>query len=445
MEIELPDGTIAEFPDDMPAEQIQQVIAEQFPPTNPQPPAGSEPASVLPFSNDGDGGLQFDSNAGILGALKRGLFLPGEVMRGEVDPNSDEGMRRAIELSAIASPINPATRSAGAVVPGARTFMKKIEPKAPTPQQLKAAATQAYGNMRQTGATYPGAQVKSAAEAIKQQLQGQGLNAATAKQTVKTLDQLSNPPPGAFATIDDLHAARKTFGQVGQNFNKPSDQRAASEAIGGLDDLIGGLGDRSVFDPAQVSAGKFLREGNANYAAAKRSDLVGGIGTSAELRAAAANSGQNIGNATRSRVASALESPKRISGFNDAERAALEGIVTGSKAANRTRTAGNYLGGGGGLGALSATAAGGAAGGLVGGPIGAGVGATAAPIAGILSKNLSNRLTTKALSRADELIRKRSPLYEQLLKKAPSEAQKRTRENALIRALLLQQPATQGQ
>jgi len=57
------------------------------------------------------------------------------------------------------------------------------------------------------------------------------------------------------------------------------------------------------------------------------------------------------------------------------------------------------------------------------------------------SKALSNQLTKKALSAADALVRKRSPLYERMLSEAPVIANAPNSRNALIRALLLQQQA----
>lgn len=55
--------------------------------------------SILPFSTFSDGSKHFDSDAGILGAVKRSIMLPGEVAKGEVDPLSDEGLGRALEFT----------------------------------------------------------------------------------------------------------------------------------------------------------------------------------------------------------------------------------------------------------------------------------------------------------------------------------------------------------
>lgn len=191
---------------------------------------------------------------------------------------------------------------------------------------------------------------------------------------------------------------------------------------------------------ARAEAYGALKSANANYAAGKRSDLVKGIERAADLRAAAANSGQNTGNATRQRVASALLREKDVSGFSDAEKSALEGIVQGSRSANVTRAIGNYLGGGGGLGALSATGLGGAAGAAATGtPGGAAIGAAIPPLLGAASKNISNRLTQSALNQADELIRMRSPLYEEMLRAAPLQQVGPTKRAAIARALLAAQ------
>lgn len=59
--------------------------------------------SILPFSHDGED-WHFDSDAGLLGDLKRAYTLPGDVYEGRVDPRSDEAIERTFDLATTVSP-----------------------------------------------------------------------------------------------------------------------------------------------------------------------------------------------------------------------------------------------------------------------------------------------------------------------------------------------------
>ncbi|QJP13691.1 hypothetical protein G3545_08495 [Starkeya sp. ORNL1] len=81
----------------------------------PRPAATGEPRTtwrgrVLPFSGDEDGNLHFDTDAGQIGAAKRAVMMPGRVLNGEVDPNSDEAFEAVMELAGMAG-LGPAGRA----------------------------------------------------------------------------------------------------------------------------------------------------------------------------------------------------------------------------------------------------------------------------------------------------------------------------------------------
>lgn len=418
----------------------------------------TEQGVLWPVSKDAQGNLQFDSDAGLLGLAKRAFTLPYDVYRGNVqmtDPatgrTSDEAIGRALEAGSVMTPVNPAVRSGDMLVPGVAKAMQKAEPPVPTADQLLKAGSQGFDEMRATGAVYPSSAVKKMAQETMARMEAEGFDETVAPKTFATLKAMAEPPAGSYASINNMHSARKRFGKIAGNFNDPTEQAAASMARGGLDDFVGGYGDMAVppVSPeaartgavgqalaARKAAAENLNTANANYAAGKRSDTVQGIERAADLRAAAANSGQNTGNAIRQRVASALLKQKDTAGFSANEKDALEAIVRGSRGANATRAAGNILGGGGGLGSMVTAGIGGGTGAMFGGPVGAAVGATVPPALGGLLKGTSTRITQKALQNADELIRKRSPLYEALLRDAPMVATRDAKAEAIIRALV---------
>ncbi len=407
------------------------------------PPDQSYKSSILPMSKDAAGNISFDSNAGILGSLKSAFTLPGDVYTGKEQLRGPDGeitpevIGRSMDFAGTFSPPTPALRSGSGIVPGEKQQLQKSTPAVPTADDLFAEAGRNYNTMRESGVDYASDAVKNTAQALKGKLEEQGFDAEVAGKTHRILDKLSNPPEGSVANIKGLHSARKTFGKIAQNFTDPTDQSAASQAIRGLDEFIGADNPASVVAGTASDAANALKAGNGNYAAASRSDSLTGIERAADLRASAANSGANTGNAIRQRVASALLKPKETAGYSPEEIAALEQIVTGTPTQNATRYVGNLLGGGGGMGQMLTTAVGAGAGGAAGGGVGAAIGA-AAPIAiGTTSKAISNALTKKALQAADKAVRSRSPLYEAMKDAAPMEVVRQARTEALIRALMM--------
>lgn len=187
-----------------------------------------------------------------------------------------------------------------------------------------------------------------------------------------------------------------------------------------------------------AAAARALADARGNYAAGKRSDKLTGLDEAAELRAAASHSGQNGDNAARQRIASLLLNPKQAAGYSSEELAALEEVVRGTASRNALRFVGNLAGGGGGLGAVVTGGVAGAAGGSIGGPLGAVAGA-AIPAVGFGAKKVANALTSRAVDRADELVRMRSPLYEQMMSDASMSAVAPERRAAIVRALMAAQ------
>ncbi|HXP66425.1 MAG TPA: hypothetical protein VN815_13190 [Steroidobacteraceae bacterium] len=121
----------------------------------------------------------------------------------------------------------------------------------------------------------------------------------------------------------------------------------------------------------------------------------------ADLRAAGADSGMNVGNKIRQKVADLLLSNEAR--YLPAEtKAELEKIVRGTWTQNGMRHVANLLGGGGGLGMLTGASAGYEAGGVPG--------AIAAGLAGRGFKIANNISVSRQAQRVAESIRRRSPL-----------------------------------
>lgn len=414
---------------------------------------------VLPFSKDASGGVSFDPDAGILGAVKRAVTLPGRVAAGDAKLPSSGSVPGSVpfgdqesagaevaDLATMAAPVNPAIRAGDRAVPGMLRALKPRQPDVPSATALKEAADRGYQSARDMGVDYSSGAVKSLFDGVERELFQAGAIDETAPKTFAILRKLQNPPDGSVASISGLDAARQALGAYALDPGKEG--FAAKQALRRLDEFLTSPPEAAVVAGPAAEAGAEIASARGNLAAAKRSSrLTGeldraftGAEERADLNAAVANSGQNIDNALRQRVRDILVNPKKIAGYSEDEIAALERVARGTPLSNAARFTGNLLGGGGGMGAMltSAMGAGGAAA-ATGSPMAAMAGAMA-PVAGMGSKKLANYLTRKSLDAADESVRMRSPLYEQLSRDAPMFVEGPEKRAALLRMLMMSAP-----
>lgn len=384
----------------------------------PKPASERWSGSILPLSESPEGGVQFDSNAGILGSFKRAVTLPGDVYAGKVDPMSPEGIGRAGELAGFFSPMSPAVRAGEAAIPGVANGLRAAKVEPPTAEALKAAASKGYDAVRDMGVQYSTDAVTRHIGGLRAGLEQDGILGELAPKTFAILSKFDNPPPNSVVTSAGLEAARRAARNAAKDFTNPTEQKAAQRLIQGLDQFVERPDPSGVVAGPAAAAGDALTAARANYAAAARSGKLQGVEERAQLNAAKANSGFNVDNAVRQRADAIVSKPKEAAGFTPDEIAALKEIIKGNAVRNTIRTAGNLAGGGGGLGAAVSGAIGGAAGGALGGPAGMVAGA-AVPLAGMGAKGIANRMALSELGKLDAATRARSPLYLEMLGQAP--------------------------
>lgn len=407
----------------------------------PDPNDKSYTGTILPVSYDREGNMSFDSNAGLLGALKSAVTAPGRAMSGELQVRGPDGrtspaaIAEAANVAGVVSPSTPGLRSGERLIAGQGSTVGRAEVDAPTPEMLKEAARIDYEKMRGLGVDYSTKAVNSMADETQVLLNQDGITPSLAPKTYSILTDLQQAPEGSVASVSGLEAARRAFGNAAKDFANPTEQLAAKRAIESLDGFLARSDPASVVSGPADQVAPLLATARGNYAAAKRSQTLSDITRNAEYRANAANSGTNVGNTTRQRLADLLISDKRRAQFGAEDIANLEGVNKGSTAANITRRIGNMLGGGGGLGAALLGFGGATAGAMTGNSGLTAVGASL-PLAGIASRELSNILTERALRAANDSTRKRSPLYQQMVDQAPLVTNREVSAEALARALL---------
>lgn len=385
---------------------------------------------------------------GVGQSLVSGFTLPHDVMTGEASPND---IGRVMDMAGLAMPINPAIRAGDAAIPGVAKTLVPGKVPVPTTEQLASAGSADINAARQSGLQIAAPAVSDFSQSMQQQLFDKGIHPVDAPNTYTKLRELENAPPGSYATAANLQSLRESLGHTAQNFNPAAakDQLAASRAISGLDSFLPQVDPQSVLAGSPSATSDLLQRGRGNYAAAMRSnDLTGaldrantGILERAESRAQAANSGRNLDNTIRQKVASLLEKPKEVSGFSDPEIAALNDVIQGSGTRNFARYLGNFMGGGGGMGQAVSGSIGAGVGAVVGGPTGAVVGAATPLAVGSAAKSVANALAKRSLSKTDELVRMRSPLYQEAVNSTPMVADGLSQKEAIARLLMLQAAA----
>lgn len=399
-----------------------------------------ESANLIPASRY-PSGWQFDSHAGILGMARAafgdvagGVGAIGDTARGA--PVTTDTVDKVIPLAAAMTPVNPAVRSGDAAIPGIARAMMRQETPAPTAEALRTAGGAGFDQARDMGVDYAAPAVAKMASTVRANLEGDGILDVLAPKTFSIIKQLETPPVGSGASLSGLHAARRAFGHAAKDFANPTEQLAAQRAIDAIDGFITKPPAEGVVAGPAAAAGEVFHDARGNYAASMRSDRLTDVSSAAELKALAANSGRNFDNTLRGKIANLIVTQKGRAGFSPEEVAAIEKISTGNWGRNATRHIGNLLGGGGGLGQAMTGMGSAAIGNQVAGAPGAIVGA-AAPVLGVVAKAMANRMTRKAAETADELVRRRSPLYEQSAAGAPMVAAPVAGKAAALRALIL--------
>lgn len=343
-----------------------------------------------------------------------------QVIPGAVPFGSGSGERIA-DLAGLGSPMVPRAVSGLAAKAGV-----------PTQKELLEAGGSGYNAAREMGVEIAPSAIKSKAEEIAAVLNREGVDAELAPKTFSVIKKLANPPEEATAaTIANMESARRAFGHAAKDFTNPTERLASSRAIEHFDDYLASLPTSDLIAGDAVAASKVLGEARGNYAAAKRSEQITNKLETGDLNAAAANSGQNVGNAQRQQIKSILNSPKLSAGYSAEELAQMERLVRGTKTGNAARIIGNLLGGGGGLGSVAAASAGAAA----TGPMGA-----FAPVLGAGIKQFENMSVARQARILDEMVRSRSPLA------GPQEAVASGIPNLPYAAIVsaLMQPQNQG-
>lgn len=361
----------------------------------------------------------------------------------------------AAEAAMAFTPANAAMAAGDKAIPGAIKAFRAEKPVVPTTKELARAGGADIQSAKSSGLDLTASSAADYSRKLQQELFDSGIHPIDAPSTFAKLKALEDAPPDSIFTASNLQSLRESLQGTAQNFNPQAskDQLAASRAIKGFDQFLPNVAEKDVLAGAPAEVAKLFERGRGNYAAAQRSNDINGqldrantgILERAEARAQAANSGRNIDNTIRQKIVSALEKPKEISGLTDNEIGALNKVAEGGGGRNTARYIGNLLGGGGGVGQSAIAAIGASSGGVMGGIPGAVIGGTAPALVGAGAKSIANAIAKRDLRKVDELLRKRSPLYQERVANPEMAAISPEKRAAIARALMLEQFNIQNQ
>jgi hypothetical protein len=322
---DLPEGFVVDQPHGLP---------EGFALDQPAPAKAQQPGINIP--NPIIGGESFHPSLigmvkGLLGSVQSGVTLPRDVYQGKVDPLSQEGIERAIDLTALTA-LPSAGRPMAYRAPGA----------IPTAAELGDATTQAYQKVHSMGLELKPQPVETLATQIEQELSNKGITPRNAGPIYDALGTLKNPPAGAVITSRGFDNLRKEMVQATQS-SDGSMRTGGGTVIGALDNYLANLPQSHVISgDAQAAAAQF-KIARENFKATKRMNIVEGKENLGELNSATANAGQNADNAMRQSFKQMIRPDKygktlaEKEGFNAEEIASINQIARGGPVNNTLR------------------------------------------------------------------------------------------------------------
>lgn len=332
---------------------------------------------------------------GRAGAIKTGIVTGGLFGAG----NSEGDLAQRVSDGAVGGAMGG---TLGGVLSGAvKAFGGKAPSAAPTINELKAAAAKGYNSEAVKGLEVAPRAISDAAIGIRAKLDDAGFSDVIATKAHGILKRLEFAPEGSVVTGRNLHSIQKTLGKAAGSAD-PQERAAASMALGELNKYLETVPAAHVLKGSADDFARTIREANANYAAAMQSGKIDQKIVQAEIRAGAANSGMNVGNTVRQRMADVAINPSMQRGLGADEVGMARRISEGSRLENAVRTAGNMAGGGGGIASL-------ASGGLASFAVGD-LSGFALPAVGMALRGMGNRMTLAQAEKLSTAIRNRAPL-----------------------------------
>lgn len=254
---------------------------------------------------------------------------------------------------------------------------------APTSQDLKLKATQAYTKARDAGVIVTPSSFQAKIPEFRNRLVNEGFDEQLHPQVNAVLNRLEKEG-GSPKTLQELEILRRVIKSPTKKFDNPDQQRVAYKLLDEFDTYVENLGAKDLV-PVKDSkkAIDSLKNARDLYSRSRKSDIIGDMFERAEITAGANYTQSGLENALRNELKSVAKNNKRLAAFSKTEQDAIKAAAKGGDLQNFLRWAGK-------LAPTSVISGGGAVGVgyLAGGP----VGAAALPIIGGAARYGSTQL-----------------------------------------------------
>jgi hypothetical protein len=314
----------------------------------------------------------------------------------------------------------------GALVGGAFGPRPNVSSAAhPTVPQQRRFTDAAYTELRANPTEYNPFSFRLAADNLERRL-GDRFEREYAPAAMNAPERMRQTNP---VTLREIEATRRRMNEIPASAS--TDRTAGRMVKDTLDDFVANpplFAVRPGQEAAAAEAARISQVARDSRSALGRSETLQNLTSDAQRQAARSHSGLNLENNLRTALdtqllkATSESAKRRLATFNPEERTMLENFVTGGagRGANTLRYVGNFLGGGGGVGALATTAAGAGYHGLTTGDwSGAGLGGGALAGAGLGLRMAANRAANRRMQTMRDTISERSPLYQYWRTQAP--------------------------
>jgi hypothetical protein len=359
-------------------------------------------STVLPFArNDATGDVSPAVPGLVQGLIDMGesaATLPGDVYAGRVDPNSDEGGRRAAEFGLLANPVSAASKAGVGFMGVPKNSLAPTASKvaAPSTQELGDMARLAYKRAEDAGLVVKPESFKRVVAGVVYKAKKEGIDptihpkaTAAAKRLV---DAVENAQP---KTLQELDTLRRVVKAAAASID-PDERRIATIMIDRIDDYLANLTAKDVAAGDANVASNSIMEARSLWARMRKAEVIDELFEKAKNAVGANYTQAGMSTALRQQFRQLLNNKKAMRGFSKEEQAAIRRVVRGGPVENVIRLLSKM-----------------APRGVVSGGFGLGVGATMGPMAGgaaMLTGELARRsasaMAMRNANKASELIRR---------------------------------------
>lgn len=397
------------------------------------PPQTPDQGSLWPVRHTPQG-MQFDPYAGLSGMFLRGITSPGDVSRGSVPTHTPTGQinpdltNRGLDFAQSVSLTNPAAMA------GERAFGPPVRtgPSAtPSARMLKDTASDQFNDIRLRAPDVLSSTIADRARQTSADL-SRTFDREAAGNVFSTLGAMLDPA-ATWTPMTSLLARRDRLKELAGKGG--AEGAAASQALAQVNDLLSTqLGTNNT--RPQYAGGPFapmapgevapaLSRADANWGAAQRANQLTGDLQKARVGMVERGEGRrgNLDLNIRNAAERMLENEKQVKSLTPEELRAVEYIQAGNWLRNKASDLGTSFGQSG-LSKAVASLRGGAGLGLLGtliqgltpeAAVPAAVGMVAGPWVGSVARSVADAGARRAVSAAEELMRRRSALAQEYL------------------------------